>query len=752
MLGCGAASPAPASPETPAARSAVAPSEGASNVFPAPDNLAPARWRVLGPFAPEGASREAAFDHDYLAAIGGEAAARFDASTTIEVAGQRRGSVEREADATGVDLRALYKHDTDAKLAYAYGELEWPRNEVIEAAFGSDDGAAVWVNGQRVHRLFTASRGLNPDSDHFVLPLVAGTNRVLVKVENGTGGWGFALTLHDAEGKERARRLYVRRHLEQLELAPESGSFLLGDEFPSLGWGHGEQARIVFGDSVPSVRWFDPELNEAKAPAKPGRYLALVEQPTRDGYTHRTMLTFAKVAPGPLAFSQLPAPPFGEPPPLRTELFPTLSEAQRTELSRHMWRAFADYMDGSQNGAIARVAMAELAAHPLEPSEPAWLGSGFIRNAEQQLALRMQIEGRTPRRIEPPAALSPRAPELRVGSERDAGIVPGTVARLRGVAQDWLKQDPNGFVVLLARRGVVFMHEGFAGFARDQAFRPASIGKLIAGLTFARAVDQGLIGFDDPVSRVLPEWGQGGAASITFRHCFNHVAGLPAHGSHGGLFNPYLDNALLVQDSIFSPPLRRHHYNGDGYNLAGQALELITGKSIWRLLHDNVQKPFGEAVTQFDLGFGDRFTARYVAEIGQMLLQDGRYAGHRFFSPGFLARLKPERVAAHAPGFPDQALEWGIGQTWTPDPSSGPRDKGVLGPDVFGHGAASGSIFRVDPAHELVVVIGRDAFQSRGENERLATVFLQALAQGLGAPDHKPARPQSAAPVARAAP
>ena len=33
---------------------------------------------------------------------------------------------------------------------YAYGELTWPREEVVAASFGSDDGAAVWINGERV--------------------------------------------------------------------------------------------------------------------------------------------------------------------------------------------------------------------------------------------------------------------------------------------------------------------------------------------------------------------------------------------------------------------------------------------------------------------------------------------------------------------------------------------------------------------------------------------------------------------------
>jgi CubicO group peptidase (beta-lactamase class C family) len=692
----------------------------------------------LGPFAQRGASREAALDHDYLASIGGEAAPRIDATTTLDVDGKRLSVKEAQPDGErGLDLKAFYKDGTDFQVAYAYGELTWPRSEVVKASFGSDDGAAVWVNGERIHRLVTPGRGLNPESDHFAVPLREGLNRLLVKVENGAGGWGFAFTMLDQVGQERTHALEQRRHLESLELGPASRDFSLADDFPEIGWARFSEARQVFGGEAPKVRWFDPGLTEVTRPEKMGRYLAVVEAKTRDGYTHRAMLTFAKLPPGLLPES-VSRPPFGVPPAIVTELPPELSAAQRAELSRYFWLALSEYLTSGENAAIFRSGLAELAAKPPPANEPAWLSSGAIRNAEQQLMLRLKLEGRTPKPLAPPAAAAPRAPELRDGSEREAGIKAGTVQRLRTLSKDWLKEDPNGFTVVAARRGVVFMHEGFGGFQKDEGFRPASIGKLIAGLTFARAVDQGLVGFDDPVGNVLSEWKHERTAQVTFRHCFNHVVGLPGHRSHNGLFNVYLDNALLVQDSAFVDPLRSHRYNGDSYNLAGKALELITGQSMWRLLHENLQKPFGESVTQFDLGFGERFTARYLAKVGQMLIQDGSYGAHRFYSPGFVAKLRPERVSLHAPGFPDKELEWGIGQTWTADPSSGPREQGVLGPNVFGHGAASGSIFRVDPDHQLVVVIGRNAHRDWGSNERFAASFMAAVAAGL-VEDAKPA-------------
>ncbi|MBC8132543.1 MAG: serine hydrolase, partial [Deltaproteobacteria bacterium] len=185
-----------------------------------------------------------------------------------------------------------------------------------------------------------------------------------------------------------------------------------------------------------------------------------------------------------------------------------------------------------------------------------------------------------------------------------------------------------------------------------------------------------------------------------------------------------------VQDAAFARPGTRFQYSGDAVNLTGKALEVVTGQPIWRLLYDQMQKPFGESVTQFDLGFGDSFTAMYLAKIGQMILQDGRYGEHRFYRPGFLQELRPKRVAAFAPDIKDSTLEWGLGLTWMPDPP-GPREQGVLGPNVIGHPASNGVTYRIDKDHDLVVVIGRNGFKDARTNETWAAKFAQTLAQGL---------------------
>ena len=722
-------SPSPAVPTSPDASAAASADAG---LFAVPHSYAPQRWWVLGPFPaelPSGATHRVGLEHDYLQSLGGEGQAAIGATTRLERAGAQLSPRPVDVNQIGVvDLAEVFGPETDFKLAYAYAEFEVAQAGSYEARFGSDDSARVWINGLPVHRV-VLDRGVDPDSDVFGIPLVAGTNRVLVKVDNGSGGWGFALRILDQQGAQQLALRHHRLHLEALMPAPDDDDFLLGDRFPELHFQR-HAASLVFDAEPPRVRWFGPDLRELVRPDQPGRYAALVEARTRDGDLHRRLLAFAKADPA--LPPSLDRPPFGEPSqvlPLAVNL--PLNDQQRWELSRQVLVGGAEAISRGQLGAQTAARLQELRDEPARGVEPVWLGGSYLSSAEYQLALRMRLEKRVARPLAPPAALSEPAGELRRGSEREAGMRPGSVARIRKVARQWANEDPNGFVVLIARRGVIFMHEGFNGFLPETTFWPASIGKSLAGLLFGRAVDQGLLKLDQPVGDVLPDFRSERLREVTFRNLFNHVSGLSGHLSHGGMFNAYLDNALALQDARFGEPRQRYRYNGDDLNLAGKALELVCGTSALRLLHEHLQRPFDAPVTQFDLGVGHRFTARYLAQVGQMILQDGAYGQHRFFSSGFLEQLWPRPIRDSVPGFGEDR-EWGIGFEWTVDPD-GPREAAALGPRVVGHAAASGSLWRIALDQQLVIVVGRSAYAGGwGDNEKRLDRFVVAVAENLG--------------------
>jgi predicted esterase len=165
------------------------------------------QWQVCGVFpipVPAGATAPApgsGLDIDYLKDAGGEAAIRPTAKMTVK---RPDGT---EAHWTALDsaenvidlLKAFPDQPTTNVIAYAYTTVTWPKDEQVLMALGSDDGVRVWLNGERIHTVPTP-RGITVDGDRIPVHMKAGENRLLVKVEQGSGDWGFCVRLLDAGG------------------------------------------------------------------------------------------------------------------------------------------------------------------------------------------------------------------------------------------------------------------------------------------------------------------------------------------------------------------------------------------------------------------------------------------------------------------------------------------------------------------------------------------------------------------------
>ncbi|HEY2586015.1 MAG TPA: hypothetical protein VGI81_09665, partial [Tepidisphaeraceae bacterium] len=79
-------------------------------------------------------------------------------------------------------------------VAYAYAEVDSVHARDAILRCGSDDGIKIWVNGRVVHH-HEVGRAYRPDSDSVPVRLEAGRNRILVKVDNYHGGWGFGVAI-----------------------------------------------------------------------------------------------------------------------------------------------------------------------------------------------------------------------------------------------------------------------------------------------------------------------------------------------------------------------------------------------------------------------------------------------------------------------------------------------------------------------------------------------------------------------------
>ncbi|MDE0089040.1 MAG: hypothetical protein OXU23_25200, partial [Candidatus Poribacteria bacterium] len=90
--------------------------------------------------------------------------------------------------------------DVNWGVSYAFATVTSPEEREVQFRFDSDDQGKVWLNGTEV---FTNPNQHSAEIDRDIIPvtLKQGKNRILVKVCQEKGGWGFYLRITDTNGK-----------------------------------------------------------------------------------------------------------------------------------------------------------------------------------------------------------------------------------------------------------------------------------------------------------------------------------------------------------------------------------------------------------------------------------------------------------------------------------------------------------------------------------------------------------------------
>jgi hypothetical protein len=151
-----------------------------------------ADWNLVGPFdAP---------DMDYLTVPYPPEA---DSGLTKTYVGKGNAAIawrKVKAEPSGyVRLTELVKPNEQAVI-YALGWLSSPADASAVMLVGSDDGVRVWINDALVYSN-PAYRGASPDQDRIKVSLRKGWNKVMIKVLQGAGGWGYYVRFADPDGK-----------------------------------------------------------------------------------------------------------------------------------------------------------------------------------------------------------------------------------------------------------------------------------------------------------------------------------------------------------------------------------------------------------------------------------------------------------------------------------------------------------------------------------------------------------------------
>ena len=184
-------------------------------------------WMLLGPVSvstdssdPDEALQEKVFKESNLSAVKVDSEIPLSA---VQIGNKDLKWKPYSSMEDVVDLDSFYK-GKDFVYAYALAEINAPKSENVFLGIGSDDGIKVWHNGTLVHDNWIP-RGVVKDNDFIPLKLVKGSNQILLKIQDISGGWGFVARLLDRAGlTEQLNNAATNGNLDKLNLLIEGGA------------------------------------------------------------------------------------------------------------------------------------------------------------------------------------------------------------------------------------------------------------------------------------------------------------------------------------------------------------------------------------------------------------------------------------------------------------------------------------------------------------------------------------------------
>jgi CubicO group peptidase (beta-lactamase class C family) len=275
-----------------------------------------------------------------------------------------------------------------------------------------------------------------------------------------------------------------------------------------------------------------------------------------------------------------------------------------------------------------------------------------------------------------------------VATPEHEGLSPAVLDGLRSALA---AESTAAFLVI---RGNHVAYEWYApSFGPNKRWWTAAMAKATAANpVLLKAVTDGLIGLDDPVSRYIPSWRNDSLRlRIRIRDLAEHQSGIEtedfdAKAGWKQRYFAHLDQRFpLAIDTakILWPPGIRYSYSGIGYYVLAYALTAsLQGApqpDARSFLRERIMKPlgipdsawslsYGESyhlggMTLYALGSGAEYTARAAARMGQLFLDYGRWKGRRILDSALVAQ---SRLPATAMLPPDSAE-----YVWPPSAAAG---------------------------------------------------------------------------------
>lgn len=296
---------------------------------------------------------------------------------------------------------------------------------------------------------------------------------------------------------------------------------------------------------------------------------------------------------------------------------------------------------------------------------------------------------------------------LRQGSAAEAGMRTETVELILERAGEWAEQDNTvGLVLLLARHGVVCLHEAWGRTTTESYGQPcttdsyfcfASNSKPIAATAAMQLVEQGLLSLTRPVRFYIPEFTAPGTDGILVQQLLTHTTGYDIERTPAQVADclasgielppcppdehPELHKLLqgIYRTSPAAKPASEMFYANENFTLLGEIIRRVAGVPYPEYLQRNVFDPLGMTDSQVGLtddvaaglvwDFSKPFfegmpsgddlrdsmripnaagavfgTAMDYAMFAQMLLTKGRHGEHRILHPASVAQMTRNQI------------------------------------------------------------------------------------------------------------
>lgn len=513
--------------------------------------------------------------------------------------------------------------------------------------------------------------------------------RILIRI-NTTPFLTVLFLFYGVYGQEPAK---IRAFMDEA-IVCDRYVFLPGD-IPKFRWKNEHQVENEIGKFPLKVSFFNSEFRRVTSMERPGRYGAVIEGVTPAGFTVKRYIT--------LFCSAVEFDDYSKNVPV------IMNQLKEYGIADEHWKIYGNNIErfsfgnlkyfpkGDADAAIFLAGLSELDSIPNTYDTPR------IIDRQWWITLKRKLEGRSelknpltaPQKVKKTSEMDLNGSEI-----ESSGYDNARIDKLRAVCKEWAEKGNAPHVTLIAHKGKIIFHEAFGTdengkiIAVNSVMWMASITKLLTGTLLMQFVDQGIIELDAPLSRYLPELSGKGNDRLTVRHLFTHTTGLQFAGEWASDWNVALDNQVAhvlptvnVGESF--------SYNRVGYAIAGKIMERISGRAVPYLFQENIFQPIEMKSAYSDNAYGGLYcTALDLARFGQMLLNKGEYNGFKFFSSHLLEEMLPVKLA-------NSDRKWGIGTS--------PMNKHGLSESAFGHGAASGTVFCIDPANELVIVSARNS-------------------------------------------